>query len=336
LKDGYCHDLALVCRGEERLELHRVILAARSVVFRTMVDVDMVERKTLTIKIEDFEASVVKEFIHFLYADQISDNFTNFAELMRIGHQYQVFSLVDKCAEHLVDDVSVDNVAQLGRLAEAFEAVVLSEKCAIFVAENFKNIDKDILDSIPSPLYRKSFETYTSNMKKTAVVNFFTSLGDPIVVKENSSISTHFSAEKWFRIRSGSGSFSANSDTSIKMTGVGLYISKETIPIELSLSRLIVGALHAPAPLSLVTMSTSITSSDSSKPLKIFFPAPVNMDFGSNYRYRYQLVIKIGKECINFKGDLTKPSVSIPIKNGELKVNTSGDRIQVPVLYFEY
>jgi len=212
LKDGYCHDLALVCRGEERLEVHRVILAARSVVFRTMVDVDMVERKTLTIKIEDFEASVVKEFIHFLYADQISDNFTNFAELMRIGHQYQVFSLVDKCAEHLVDDVSVDNVAQLGRLAEAFEAVMLSDECAIFVAENFENIDEDILDSIPSSLYRKSFETYRSKMQKPSVsegssqtsptavdqnnhfmANFFTGLGDPIVVKENSSISTTFS-----------------------------------------------------------------------------------------------------------------------------------------------
>merc|ERR1712059_166062 len=290
---------------------------------------DMMERKTLTIKIEDFEASVVKQFIHFLYADQISDSFTNFAELMRIGHQYQVFSLVDKCAEHLVKEVSVGNVAQLGRLAEGLEAVVLSEECAIFVAENFENIDKDILDSIPSPLYRKSFETYRSNMQKTTVdqndhhmVNFFTGPGDPIVVKENGSISTSFSV-----------SLSAGNNTSIKLTGVGLYISKETIPIELSLS---CSSNWTPAPRSLVTMSTSITSSDCSKPLKITFPAPVNMSFRTNSIY--QLVIKIGKECINFKGDQTKRSVSIPVKNGELKVNESGGigNIQVPVLYFEY
>jgi len=80
-------------------------------------------------------------------------------------------------------------------------------------------------------------------------------------------------------------------------------------------------------------MSTSITSSDCSKPLKITFPSPVNVSFGYNNYHR--LEIKFGKECINFKGDQTKPSVSIPVKNGELKVKNGGF-MQVPVLYFEY
>jgi len=326
-----------VCQGEERLEVHRNILAARSVVFRTMVDVDMVERKTNTIEIKEFEVEVVKEFVNFLYSDKIAGNFFNFAEMMKIGHQYQVSSLVEECAKHLVQEVSTDNIAQLGKLAEAFEAVELSDKCAEFVAEQFEIIDEDILDSIPSSLYRKSFATYRGSKQKPSVtegssqtsitevdlnehqMNFFTSLGDPIVVKENSSISTRFKVTR------------SVGGANVKLAGVGLYISQDKIPIEITLSSTYSHG-RSSTPSILMTMSTTITSTDCSKPLKINFPSSVYLPGCDHLNH---VEIKLGKECINFKGDGAKHVMSIPMKKGDLTVQIFNGNMQVPVLYFD-
>merc|ERR1712059_58055 len=155
-KDGENHDLVLVCEGGERVEVHQNIVGARSVVLKRMTEVDMRERKTGTIEIKDFEAGVVKEFTQYLYSDKISDDFSDLTELMRIGHQYEVSSLVDLCSGRLVSEVSPDNVAALGSLAETLEATELAGRCAEVVAENFERLDTKMLDSLPSSLLRKS------------------------------------------------------------------------------------------------------------------------------------------------------------------------------------
>merc|ERR1711864_55927 len=195
-------------------------------------------------EIKDFEPGVVKEFITYLYSDKISPDFSDLAELMRIGHQYEVSSLVDLCSSRLVQEVSLDNVAELGSLAETLDAMELSGKCAAVVAENFEHGDTKTLDSVPASLLRKSLASSRKKMSEAAkeaadaataaaelayaaaeladaataaasavesalagtssssgqavdqnthfMANFFTNHRNPVLMKVNSSIITHF------------------------------------------------------------------------------------------------------------------------------------------------
>jgi len=360
LKDGYNHNFVLVCEGGERVEVHQVILAARSAVLKRMTEVNMKERNTGTIVIKDFEPGVVKEFITYLYSDKISPDFSDLAELMRIGHQYEVSSLVDLCSSRLVQEVSLDNVADLGTLAETLEAMELSEKCSEVVAENFEHFDTKTLDSLPSSFLRKSYAlsrrkmlsdaakaaedaakataaaaaTLADAAKATAaavesalaetlssseqavdqnthfMANFFTNHGNPVSLKVGSSITTQFCVNR-----------------EVKLAGIGLYISKGSFSIDLTLTS--VNPHNAPV----LVMSTTVISTDSSKPLKIIFPAPVKI---TNNGYHHQVQIKFGTECVNFSGDNAKFPLSLAMKNRELKVSRySISMIQIPVLYFE-
>merc|ERR1712059_51136 len=253
---------------------------------------------------------VVKEFITYLYSDKISPDFSD--------------------------------------LAETLEAIELSEKCSEVVAENFEHFDTKTLDSLPSSFLRKSYALSRRKMSEAAKAaedaakataaavesalaetlssseqavdqnthfkaNFFTNHGNPVSVKVGSSIATHFSVNR-----------------EVKLAGIGLYISKGSFSIDLTLSS---ANLHD-YPRSyepVLVMSTTVISTDSSKPLKIIFPAPVKI---TNNGY-HQVQIKFGTECFNFSGDEENFPLSLAMKTGELKVSRYSSRIQIPVLYFE-
>jgi len=288
------------------MEVHRNILGARSAVLKRMTEVDMRERNTGTIEIKDFGPGVVKEFTRYLYTDQISADFSDLAELMRIGHQYEVSSLVDMCSGRLVQEVNLENVNELGALAETLKANELSEKCAEVVADNYEHFDTKTLDSVPSSLLRKSLAITLRKVSQNThyMANFFTNHGKPVYVKVDSHIKSRFKVSR---------------DT--KLAGIGLYVSVGTLSTDLT--------LYSPH-VQLLAMTTTVTSTDCSKPLKIIFPAPVKIAGGKFHSVQ----IKFGTECVSFSGDTDKPPISLSMKTGELNVVRTGP-VQIPVLYFE-
>jgi len=320
LKDGDNHDLVLVCEGGERLEVHRIILAARSAVLKRMTEVDMRERNTGTIEIKDFEPGVVKEFTRYLYSDMISADFSDLAELMRIGHQYEVSSLVDMCSGRLVQEVSLYNVNELGTLAETLEANELSGKCAEVLANNFEHFDTKTLDSVPSSLLRKSLaitrrKMLSMDQNTHYMANFFTNHGKPESVNANRFIFSWFSVSR-----------------ETKLAGIGLYLSEGNISIGMTIDIEIYAGGRYQYGSQLLTMTATVTSTDLLNPLKIIFPAPVKI--ASNASKAFTVKIKFGTGCVNFSGDAEKPSVSLSMKTGELNVVKQGT-VQIPVLYFE-
>merc|ERR1712059_174813 len=281
------------------------------------------------IEIKDFEPGVVKEFTRYLYTYKISADFSDLAELMRIGHHYEVSGLVDLCSGRLVQEVSFDNVNELGTLAETLEANELSEKCAEVLADNFEHFDTKTLDSVPSSLLRKSLaitrrkmlsmeqkmlsEAMEQNTRYMA--NFFTNHGKPVHSwTVNSCIKTQFDVSR-----------------RIKLAGIGLCTSEGTISIDLTLDRKTYGGGRVRDISQLLAMTATVTSSDCLKPLKIIFPAPVKISSGAGYYYTVK--IKFGTECVNYSGDEGKHSVSLSVKTGELMVVRKG-LVQIPVLYF--
>lgn len=60
--------------GTTQLNAHRCILCARSPVFNAMLTLDMAERTTGTITIDDMDLEVMKECLVFMYTDECSDS----------------------------------------------------------------------------------------------------------------------------------------------------------------------------------------------------------------------------------------------------------------------
>lgn len=157
LKEGNNYpDLTLVCEGGKQFQVHRFVLASRSVVFKTMFEVDMRERATGTVDMKNCDETVVSALINYLYSDKIPKNFTNLIDLLQLAHRYQVSSLVDQCSKRLIKEVTAGNLIKIGTLAENLKLEKLSEKCAQFLVDNFKDLDPVELDLIPSSLFRKS------------------------------------------------------------------------------------------------------------------------------------------------------------------------------------
>jgi len=156
LKEGNNYpDLTLVCEGGKQFQVHRFVLASRSVVFKTMFEVDMRERATGTVDMKNCDETVVSAFINYLYSDKIPKNFTNLIDLLQLAHRYQVSSLVDQCSKRLIKEVTAGNLIKIGTLAENLKLEKLSEKCADFLVDNFEDLDPVEHDLIPSSLLRK-------------------------------------------------------------------------------------------------------------------------------------------------------------------------------------
>ena len=130
LNSSNMSDFKIICRGQE-FPCHKLMLSARSDVFRTMLDKDsnFAEAKTNVLKLEDFETHTVKAFLDYVYTDAVKLNDKNI-KLLYIAHKYNVSRLISTCASHLSEHINDQNASEVLEAAyylenkELFEAAV--------------------------------------------------------------------------------------------------------------------------------------------------------------------------------------------------------------------
>lgn len=107
--DDHC-DVILVVQNQE-IKVHKLILSARSPVFKAMLSVDMKEKRESRIVIPDIHFEAVKEFIKFLYSAQL--NTTNYAkDLLILSEMYQIIDLKEACENKLLSQLNKDNAME--------------------------------------------------------------------------------------------------------------------------------------------------------------------------------------------------------------------------------
>ena len=131
-------------QSEVRIPAHKCILAARSPVFRTMFASGMAESLTNEVRIHDFEAVVVKEFIRFLYTEQCDYAIlTQYVrELLSIACKYQVSSLKSLCENQLCSTLNTTNVGNILYLADMYDATQLEVRALDYVTNHAKQVVK--------------------------------------------------------------------------------------------------------------------------------------------------------------------------------------------------
>lgn len=134
----------------EKFHSHKLVLAARSPVFRSEFFDGMDEEKK-EIVITDLEAKVFKALLHFMYRDTLSEDVENdgsssasassvsetlIAKLLAAADKYCLDRLKLMCESHLCKNISVNSVAKILALADEYRATELKAVCLRFAAEN--------------------------------------------------------------------------------------------------------------------------------------------------------------------------------------------------------
>ncbi|KAI6210420.1 hypothetical protein M3Y96_00326200 [Aphelenchoides besseyi] len=129
--------------SDAEIHVSRAILACKSSVFRAIFNKKTEEQKSGVVTIKGFEAAMVEKMLVYVYKYELVNLKDIALKLLPVADCYQVNSLVKKCTDSLVDNLTIDNV--LLSLKLAFEHEHLKEfkdQVLEFAHENWKEIHK--------------------------------------------------------------------------------------------------------------------------------------------------------------------------------------------------
>jgi speckle-type POZ protein len=92
--------VSVILKDSNTLTSHKLILCARSPVFKAMLTSGLSESTSNEIVISDFEPEVVHAFLKFLYSDKCSTLEQHSFALYQMADKYQVNSLKITCERH--------------------------------------------------------------------------------------------------------------------------------------------------------------------------------------------------------------------------------------------
>ncbi|XVF64991.1 hypothetical protein PTKIN_Ptkin09bG0210900 [Pterospermum kingtungense] len=153
LESGNRADVKFEVDGEI-FQAHKLVLAARSPVFRAQLFGPLKDRNTQCIKIEDMETPVFKTLLHFIYWDALPNleelvgSTSKWASTLVAQHllaaadRYALERLTLLCEAKLCDSVAINTVATTLALAEQHNCLHLKAVCLKFIAlpENLKAV----------------------------------------------------------------------------------------------------------------------------------------------------------------------------------------------------
>ncbi|KAK3193885.1 hypothetical protein Dsin_025195 [Dipteronia sinensis] len=145
LESGKRTDVNFEVEGEV-FAAHKLVLAARSPVFRAQLFGPMKDQNTQRIKIEDMKSPVFKALLHFIYWDSLPDmeeltgvnskwaSTLMSQHLLAAADRYGLERLRLLCEASLCDNVAINTVATTLALAEQHHCFQLKAVCLKFVA----------------------------------------------------------------------------------------------------------------------------------------------------------------------------------------------------------
>ncbi|XP_022959083.1 BTB/POZ and MATH domain-containing protein 2-like [Cucurbita moschata] len=153
LESGKLTDVNFDVDGET-FSAHKLVLAARSPVFRAQLYGPLKDRNTECIKVEDMEAPVFKALLHFIYWDDLPDmeemvglnskwaSTLMSQHLLAAADRYALERLKLLCEAKLCEDVAINTVATTLALAEQHHCFQLKAVCLRVIAlpENLRAV----------------------------------------------------------------------------------------------------------------------------------------------------------------------------------------------------
>lgn len=122
--------------GEESLKAHKLILAARSPVFRAQFFGLVGDPKAARVAVEDMDPGVFKAMLQYVYTDELPEGRETvlLQHLLAAADRYGLDRLKSLCEQRLCGEIAPDTVAATLALAEQHQCVQLKAACLKYAA----------------------------------------------------------------------------------------------------------------------------------------------------------------------------------------------------------
>ena len=144
LEDKESCDMEIHCGGKV-FPCHKLLLSARSPVFKAMFQANMKESESGKVTIEDIKPEIMDEILHFIYTGSLAKGAvkttTEFAiELLAAANKYQLEALKDICQDKIRSVLDAENAIEFLILGEMYQANKLKDTAMMEVVYNMPEI----------------------------------------------------------------------------------------------------------------------------------------------------------------------------------------------------
>ncbi|XP_010269092.1 PREDICTED: BTB/POZ domain-containing protein At4g08455 [Nelumbo nucifera] len=158
--------------GEAAVRAHKAVLVSRSPVFKAMLENEMEERRSGTIKISDVSYDVLRSFVHYLYtAEALLDEQMAY-DLLVLAEKYQVKHLKGFCEKFITSKLNWNSAVMSYAFAHQHNAKHLLETSLSLIIDNMEKLTKreeykELVEKDPR-LVVEIYEAYLAKQVNTA------------------------------------------------------------------------------------------------------------------------------------------------------------------------
>lgn len=151
---------------------HRAVLASRSPVFRAMLENEMEESLSGTIKISDVSYDALRAFVNYMYTAEACLEEQIGCELLVLAEKYQVKHLKSYCEKFLISKLNWENSLMSFAFAHQQNAKNLLDAALSLILDNMDKLSKreeylELVEKDPRLLV-EIYEAYLSKQVNTA------------------------------------------------------------------------------------------------------------------------------------------------------------------------
>ncbi|VDH92906.1 Hypothetical predicted protein [Mytilus galloprovincialis] len=118
-----------------RIPAHKMILAVRSPVFKTMFYETPLQNDE-NIEIPDIYPAVFQSMLRYIYTDQLNLNDKTVIQMLYAAEKYQIVSLIFQCEDFLQRNLGINNACTIYNQAKVFSLKELKNKALHFIVKN--------------------------------------------------------------------------------------------------------------------------------------------------------------------------------------------------------
>jgi len=169
LATGDMSDVVVKTGPHRTYRAHKLILALKSPVFRSMFAAGMREANDALVDLGDVPPSVSDVFMNYIYAGHAeaeSISLDELSQLSALAHRFEVADLSNACASLLRSSIGVNNAADILRLADRLQQSDLKQACLDFIVANPDVVDTDGWDHVDKDLLREVAEALAGRRRK--------------------------------------------------------------------------------------------------------------------------------------------------------------------------
>ncbi|KAG8378211.1 hypothetical protein BUALT_Bualt08G0114200 [Buddleja alternifolia] len=158
--------------GSPPIPAHRAVLTSRSPVFRAMLENEMEESLSGTIKISDVSYDALRAFINYLYTAEACLDEHLACDLLVLAEKYQVKHLKTYCEKYLMSRLNWENSLPYYAFAHQHSAKCLLDAALSLIMENMDKLSKreeymELVEKDPRVVV-EIYEAYLSKQVNTA------------------------------------------------------------------------------------------------------------------------------------------------------------------------